>query len=290
MSLEKSYTGFSNFVNQSMNTFISLLKMMMRSKLSIRLPQAESETCVILGNGPSLKTSLKNHPELFTKNDLVCVNNFSTTEEYSLLKPKYYVILDYAFWLSDGKIILDAIEALKTKTTWPLQLFVPSIASKSPRFKILCSENKNIQLNYFNYVVFKGFPSVSHFIFRKNWAMPQSQNVLVAAIFLSINLKFKKIVIVGADHTWHQTLHVDENNVVHFKNVHFFETEEKVEYVPLKKGIHIDETFRMHEIMSTFGKTFYGYDVVKKYGDSCNVAIYNASDVSYIDAFNRIKL
>lgn len=290
MPAEKIYKKVSSFFDQCIKTAVSLLKMIMRSKFSIRMPKAHNESCIILGNGPSLKTSLKNNPSAFTTHPLVCVNSFSTTEEYLLLKPQYYVILDFAFWLNDDKVILDTIEALKTKTTWPLHLFVPRLASKSKRFKTLCDENKNIHLTYFNYSVFNGFPSIAHFFYRKNLAMPQSQNVLVAAIFLSINIGFKKMILVGADHTWHQTLHVNDNNILCFKDAHFYENEEKANYIPFKKGAHLTETFRMHEIMTTLGKTFYGYEVLKKYADNCGVDIYNASEVSFIDAFERKKL
>lgn len=290
MSAEKAFKGFGQFVNQCLNTLVSLLKVIMRSKFSIRMPQAKSETCVLLGNGPSLKSSLKNNPDFFTKHPLLCVNNFSTTAEYTILKPELYVILDYAFWLSDGKVVLDTIETLKTKTTWPLELFIPVIASKNTRFKELCAANKNISLNFFNYNVFTGFSGISHFFYKRNIAMPQSQNVLVASIYLTINMGFKKIILVGADHSWHQNLHVDENNIVCIKDVHFYDKEETVNYRPFKKGAHLNETFKMHEIMTTIGKVFYGYEVIKKYADSRGAGISNASDISFIDTFDRIKL
>src|SRR4051812_5011865 len=116
MSAEKTYKNTGNFFTNCIDTFVSVIKVILRSKFGVRLPVASAESCVILGNGPSLKTSLTKHPELFTKCPLVCVNSFSTAEEYSILKPQYYVILDYGFWMSDGKIVLDSIEALKTKT------------------------------------------------------------------------------------------------------------------------------------------------------------------------------
>ncbi|MBA3704881.1 MAG: DUF115 domain-containing protein [Bacteroidetes bacterium] len=263
---------------------------MMRSKLGNDIPQNEAETCLVLGNGPSLKTSLEKHPEIFRRHSLVCVNSFSTTEEYTSLKPQYYVILDYGYWMSDARIILDTIEALKTRTSWTVDLFIPQMASGSKRFKDLCKVNKNIRLHYFNYTVFKGFPTIAHWFYKKNMAMPQSQNVLVAAIFLAINIGFKKITILGADHTWHQNLHLDENNILFFKDVHFHDKEEKINYIPFKKGLHIVETFKVHELFTAFSKAFYGYIVLEKYAVSKNCKIYNASEISFVDAFERKKL
>ena len=46
----------------------------------------------------------------------------------------------------------------------------------------------------------------------------------------------------------------------------------------------------MHEILTTLGKTFYGYEVMNRYAKSCDAEIYNASEVSFIDSFKRYKL
>lgn len=290
MSAENSYKETSGFISQFVNTCVSILKILIRSKFSNSLPSASSDTCIIMGNGPSLKTSLKNNPDFFQKHSIFCVNDFATTNEYTLLKPQYYVILDYAFWMSDGEIVMNTIHALEKKTTWPIQLFVPGIASKNKRFTELCKKNKNIHLNYFNYTVFYGFPSIAHFFYNKNLAMPQSQNVMVASIFLSINMGFKQTTIIGADHSWHQTLHLDNNNILCIKDTHFYEDEEKVKYRPFNKGTHLQETFKLHEIFAAWAKVFYGYILLEQYSKYKNCKIYNASDVTFIDAFERKKL
>ena len=290
MSAETTYKKTGSFFGQCFSTAASLLKVLFRSRLGVRLPIATGESCIVLGNGPSLKSSLAKHPETFKKHALFCVNSFSVTEEYTLYQPQYYVILDYGFWMSDGKIILDTVEALRTKTTWKMHLFIPRMASKSKRFKELCKTNKNIQLHYFNYTVFNGFSSVGNWLYSKNLAMPQSQNVLVAAIFLAINSSFKKVIVVGADHTWHENMHLDDNNMLSLKHVHFYDNEEKVTHIPFKKGIHLEETFKVHEIFATWAKTFYGYIALEKYARYKNCKIENASEVTFIDASERKKL
>jgi hypothetical protein len=290
MGIEKTYNGFSRFALNTINTCISLLKIMVRSQKGISLPQAKEDSCIVLGNGPSLNTSFLKHPDFFKKYPLVCVNSFSVTDRYTELKPAYYVMLDPGFWLGTGDLVTNTINALRAKTSWPLKLLVPPEAKKSSTFLNLESENPNIKICYFNYTVFKGFENIGHFFYKKNLAMPQSQNVLVASIFLSVNIGFKNIYLFGADHSWHQQLHVNEENVLCFKNVHFYESEEKVSYKPFYKGVHITETFRMDEAFVAFGKTFYGYFLLEKYAKSVNATIYNASEISFIDAFKRIKL
>ncbi len=290
MSVEKNYKSASNFFSQCINTSVSLAKILLISKRKNKLPKATSENCIVLGNGPSLKQSLEKHIDFFKKHSLICVNSFSITEEYVILKPSHYVILDSGFWKSEAETIIESLNAIKTKTSWEINLFVPQMAAKSGRFEQLCKENKNIKLHYFNYTVFKGFENIAHYFYSKNLAMPQAQNVLVASLFLGINMGFQKIILVGADHTWHQTLHLNDKNEVCVKHTHFYEQEEKLNYVPFYKGAHSKEIFRMDELFFTWAKVFWGYLMLNDYAKKQKVKILNASEISFIDAFERIKL
>jgi hypothetical protein len=155
MSVEKSYKEASGFLNQFTNTCISILKVLLRSKFFLKLPEADQKSCVILGNGPSLKTSINNHETFLKSHSLFCVNSFAMSEAYTEFKPQQYVILDNSFWESDGKIILDTLEALNTKTRWPLKLYLPSMAAGSSKFNTLGKTNPNIQIHYYNYTVFR---------------------------------------------------------------------------------------------------------------------------------------
>ena len=54
------------------------------------------DTCVVLGNGPSLKEDINNINHI--GNDFVVVNHFSESEKFNLYKPTKYVIIDTYFW------------------------------------------------------------------------------------------------------------------------------------------------------------------------------------------------
>ncbi|MFL5764359.1 MAG: 6-hydroxymethylpterin diphosphokinase MptE-like protein [Bacteroidia bacterium] len=290
MSAESTYKEAGGFFTRLVNTGISLLKIPARSKLRNRIPLTKEKRCIVLGNGPSLKASLEKHSGLFSSLPLFCVNSFSLTPEYELLKPSFYVILDYSFWKSNEKATLDVIDAIEKRTTWKMILFVPQMASGSERFSALSKKNSNVELRYFNYTVFKGFAGIAHWFYRRNMAMPQAQNVLVAATFLAINMGFEEVDLVGADHTWHESLYLDEHNKLHLKHIHFYDDVRTVKYIPFTKGAHLTETFRMDEIFHTWAKTFYGYIALEKYARSQNCKVYNASEVSFVDAFERKKL
>lgn len=290
MSTENKLKQFSFFIKQCVNTFTSLIKVVLKSKSGCSLPKDNSASCIVLGNGPSLKTSLENHPEFFRKHPLVCVNSFSITDEYVLLKPTYYVILDPGFWFGESEVVTNTIESLKSKTSWTVYLLVPHAAKQSQKFREIEKHNSNIKINYFNYTVYNGFKGLGNWLYSKNYAMPQSQNVLVASLFLSINIGFKEIYLFGADHSWHENLYVNDDNILCFKDTHFYDGQTKINYRPFYKGIHLKETFTMNEILITFSKIFYGYEVINKYAKHCNANIYNASESSFVDAFKRIKI
>lgn len=290
MSSKKTHIVFLSIINQFFQTILSLGKVLIKSKTGINLPVAPSKTCIVLGNGPSLKTSLNNHPLFFTKHPLVCVNSFSTTEEYTLLKPSFYVILDPGFWFSDKPVVTSTVNSLINKTSWNVYLLIPQIARQSKLFSELEKQNPNIKITYFNYTVYKGFRKTGNWLYKNNLAMPQSQNVMVASLFLALNIGFRKIYLTGADHSWHETLMVNDENIVCAKHLHFYEGVEKPKYVPFYKGMHLNETFTMTEIFATFSKIFLGYMNVNEYTKYKHAKIYNASEISFIDAFERIKI
>lgn len=290
MGFEKMYTATTQFASNCLSTGVSVLKVLLTSAYHVKLPKAQQNSCVILGNGPSLNQSLAKHMDVLKKHTLICVNGFALAKEYADLKPRYYVLLDPLLWRDDSEHIKKIITGIIEATTWEIELLVPQKAKNSATIKRIRQQNPKIKVIYFNYTVFKGFPGIGHFLYKKNLAMPQSQNVLVATLFLGINIHFKNIYIVGADHTWHENLHVNEANQLCLKDVHFYDNENKVNYRLFYRDHQQQDTFRMDEVLHLFSKAFYGYQLIKKYAVLRQVSIYNASEVSFIDAFDRAPL
>jgi hypothetical protein len=287
--LEKLYVKINGVIVKSISTCLSILKVLVKSKFNVTFPEKQQESCIVLGNGPSLTASLQKHPDFLKKHTLLCVNNFSISDQYELLKPTYYVMLDPAFWDEENELIKKTMSAIAQKTDWPLTLLVAMEAKKSALINQLKTVNPNIRIQYYNYTVFTGFESISFWFYKHQLAMPQSQNVIVAALFLALNLNFKKIILLGADHSWHEQLHVNDENVLCIKDQHFYDNLATITYKPFisyRKG----ETWSIHEVFLFWSKAFYGYQILKKYAVYCNAVIYNASERSFIDAFERIKI
>lgn len=290
MNLEKNVKRFSDWLTLLAKTGVSILKILVR--LNVRsicsFPEISSTKCIILGNGPSLKESISKYSNELKKTPLVCVNGFVVTDIFEELKPTYYVILDPQYWADVPHVIIqDIFNKLNEKVSWDMNLLVPTIARKSKQLNLLQKKNKHIKVHYFNYTVFNGFTGLAHFFFKKNMAAPQCQNVIVASLFLSINIGFKDIYLLGADHTWHQNLHVNEKNQLCLKDVHFYDNQETITYLPYYTDEQETKVFKMHEILTLWSKTFYGYEVIKNYGLSRKASIYNASEISFIDSLER---
>ncbi|MEO6901886.1 MAG: 6-hydroxymethylpterin diphosphokinase MptE-like protein [Bacteroidia bacterium] len=291
MSTEKIYKNFVFLVNQIVNTALSILKVIVQSKYNNQLPKAKKLNCIVLANGPSLKQSLEKNLNHFIETPLICVNTFALTDEFVKLKPTYYIMLDPFFWEKKNETVIDTFSSLALKTTWCLYLFIPKHALNKEVFINLKNKNNNIHIVPFNYTVFKGFPTIAHWFYRKNLAMPQSLNVTIAALFIGINIGFKEIKLVGADHTWHENLHMSNENVLHSKVPHFYENEVEVKYVPFYKGGHVEKgTQKAHEFFNIWSRTFYAYILINEYAISRNCTIYNASEISFIDAFKRCSI
>jgi len=130
----------------------------------------------------------------------------------------------------------------------------------------------------------------NHYFYRKNLAMPRVQNVLTASIFLAMNIGYKKIFVVGADHSWHESIAISDKNILYLKNTRFQDDKEK-DFAPFFED-PANETipYRMYNLFRDLSKMFLSYMELERYSKSIKAKIYNASDKSYIDAFERKKI
>ena len=246
---------------------------------------------IVLGNGPSLKSYLSKHLEQIIDCDIICCNEFAQSEYFEILKPKYYVFIDPAYWRDTtnekfNENLKYTFDSLKNKTSWPLVIFMKSAGRKKNHFKELPFINDNIKIEYIYTNTVDSNMKVQHYLYKNNLAMPLLYNVLGVCIFLGINMGYKKINLLGADHSWHKDLLIKSDNVLYLKDSHFFDKEE-VEEKPFYVNSYMKETFKMHEILLSLSLTFKGYHSIKAYSDFMKTNIYNLTIDSSIDAFEK---
>ena len=257
---------------------------------SIRDLKASTEVCYLLGNGPSLIKQL-NESKIFTNPEsLFVVNNFALTDHYIKIKPKYYVFADPCYW--DDKMHLneylksqDVLNKVANETDWEINIIAPNLAKN--RFREVFSNCNNVNLYFVNtYSLLPSIKKITYFLYSKYYSCPQYQNVLVLATFVAINIGFKEINLLGAEHSWTENIRVNDNNEVCLEDKHFYELKPRLLPWINVKG-HV---YNMSDLLIDLSKMFQGYNYLKDYAKYSNTVIYNCTPNSYIDAFERKKI
>jgi len=243
----------------------------------------------ILANGPSLIKSLEKVKNI--KWDIFCVNRFADTEYFEIIKPKYYVLADPAFRRKnpdkDKEKDIDTFYSnLIKKVKWKIFLFISIEALGSYNINKIRKESKNIEIipymwNPINISIF----AVKRLLLKLNLWIPSGINVLIVSIFLSLQLWYKKTYIYWADHSRHLNMKVDDSNNVLLNDMHFYDKKES----SYKKTLYFQKRLNMGFWFQALATAFKAYDFLEKYSKSLNAKIYNASEESFIDAFERRK-
>ena len=288
MSIILHLYSFSNLIFKSI---LSLIKIFVLSNFSaIRFAKDfnHKKSVIILGNGPSLSIDLKKINNI-NNFDLFAVNHFADHNLFSSLKPRYYCINAPELFLDDSSVELanrrDVLFSnLSSKTNWNMTLFVINSAKKSYRWQDIISENNNIKIRYYNNTPIDGFNFFKFFLWRNNFGLPAPHNVLIPSIIQSINLSYKKIFLLGVDHSWLNEIFVTDENVVLLNQKHFYD-QLKSKHMPMSKDLNSSR--KLHEVLQKFYYTFRGYHEIAKFSSNYHVVVYNLTAGSYIDAFKR---
>jgi len=285
-------SNFQIFIESFVATLLSILKVLLFFKpVRNNFTAPIKSKCIILGNGPSLDNSIHEYEDELHNYELICVNMFPVTKLYIKLKPKYLVIVAPELWMEDvneeekkkSELLFNAIVNF---TTWKLNLIVPVLAKKSSWMNLL-RENKFININFINTVPIEGFKWFKHAMFKRYVGMPRPHNVLIPSILLAINLDFREVYLLGADHSWLPEIKVDNSNNVLMGQKHFYDYEPAHAKPMTIRG---KGKRNMHELLHKFVHTFHAYFILEKFAKNNNTRIFNATPVSYIDAFERKKL
>lgn len=232
-------------------------------------------TLTILANGPSLVMDLEQIN--FSEGEFSVVNDFYKSPWYEKIKPSYHVLADPLYFTKDEDIqpFVDAVK-------WNMKLFVPYSAWK--RMDILRHvPSQYIEVVPYHINTYYGFDCFRDWTYRHGLSMPIPQNVLVPSIFNAINMGYKEIRLYGVDHSWTESIRMNDKNQVCLTDSHFYDNEQ-AKLLPWKKcGVQ----YKMHEILRDLAQMFDSYHQIRKYADSLHCHIVNMTKNSYIDAFDR---
>ena len=277
-------------------TFITRIKGMNNKGLlysTINQIPKKSDTLCILGNGPSLVDSCETFKRFIELNEVMAVNHFCVSGLYEKIKPSCYCFADPFFFTSnhegnEHEKYNRFIDAFFKKTDWEMNVIVPDFGIESFFYKKL-RENSLFKIFVYNTKDFSTNKENLFDQYNKNLLIPPARNVLNLALYLSIFLKYKEVYLFGAENSFMNDLHVDQkDNKLYFMYKHFYDEGKKIYlyYDDSNPGLGI---MKLHEFLSEHSKTMKLYWDLLEYSNYNNVKIYNASEYSLIDAFERKK-
>jgi len=279
------------FIESLYQSLISLVRVFFRFRFRSDLNNhlSAGKELVILANGPSLRADLDSHPGFFTGKQLMCVNQFVLSNDYERVKPQFYILLDRGFFIENtiprvAEVREQVKQALIRKTTWPVTLCCPAEGRNSLFHQDLTASGIPVKFVFFNSTVVDGIKLVRHWLYRLQMGMPPPQNVLIGALMAGLACGFKRIIILGADHSWHQGLEIGADGKLVSVEHHFYDKQ------PWKVVVEHPETMHratMHDYFFLLYRTFRSYHLIQEFAGSIGARIINASSVSFIDAFER---
>lgn len=249
---------------------------------------------LILGNGPSLGEQL---PRLISEKaseqgDIMAVNFFSLSEDFTTLKPKYYVISDPQFFRKAGynERIEAMYKALAENVSWPMTLYVQYYNPEKFDYAAAVGHNPNIKIVKFHTTLFRGFRNVEFWCYRHGLGSGNFGTVVQNGEFIAMLLGYRTIELYGVDHTLLEGLTVNEKNqLCRIKSHYYDKTPQPAE------PIYVNATtpprpYTMASYLAETAELFRGHEVLAEYARTQGVRIINRTKGSMIDAYEREPL
>lgn len=260
-------------------------------KMRFKYQKSDKNEIIIVGTGPSMDKSLgflKRKPNTV----YFAVNDFAKSEEYTAIKPRNYIFMDSARWANKEDISErdffnreDTFRRIIEETNWDMNIFVPSyVVKKRLLDRVLVNEKIHI-IPFNNFSINLKKSRWLMFLLKHNYCAPFN-NVLAGAIYISINMGYHNIGIIGAEHSWTKDLRVTKDNIVCTIKRHFYS--EKEELVPWLKSNN--ERYGLAEVLHDLYKHFVAYEVLSEYAKIHGSFIVNYTEDSFIDAFEKRSL
>jgi hypothetical protein len=274
------------YYNIIIDTLVSIISILFFSSFSSRksmflcsIKYKRNDECIVMGNGPSLSDLMTLYNFQFVNKDVLAVNFFCFSDFFLTVKPSFYVLLDPDLFnnCSDKLMesnIRDFIEKIN-RVSWDMALFIPS--GKRNSLIINSLKNDKIDVIEFNSTpISSGIAELDNFLFKNNLGMPMPQSVIIAGVFLALNLKYKKCHLFGVEQSWLKHLSINNNNEILVGLNHFYPS----------SGV-VDETRSLSEFLLSQSILFRSHNKLNEYAEYLGSSIINHTPESYIDAYPR---
>lgn len=232
---------------------------------------AKTSTLNLIVNSPDLDFT-----QVDLKSESLCVNQFVLTDLFIALKPRFYMLLDPKYALESGdSSFIRTVPALDSETKWPMILFVPTTLSDSIKNRI---KNPLIKICAYHINAFDAHtlpPKIRQYCYANALLAPPASNVLVHALYISLHLGFKSVLLHGASLSYFRDLSVDASGHALVDSSHFYGSE--AEHYSLGMSGFFLELYQSFLSL----EDLYRVSLVKK------ISILNMTSHSFIDSLPR---
>lgn len=277
-----------HFIRKSLEFIYFLILFLKYKSFKNHIKKEYSGTVAVLANGPSLKEVLPNisTDEEFKNVDFIVLNFFAFENIFFEVKPKHYCLADPMFFKATHRLdnVLKLFKILDENVDWKMSIYIPK--HYIPDFKSFSKiKNKNISIVGVNNTPYYGFEKYRNFFYKKGLAIPIIGTVANLAIYVGINLGYNRLNLYGVDHTFFDSLCVNDNNEICNREAHFYSNGKSV-LMPIKRNDN-DEIYKMSYYISSISVMFKSHDLLQNFAKYMNVNIENQTGCSLIDSYNR---
>ena len=289
--MKKLYFGIIKLFQTVVSVFLVLVYNHKGAARSVRRVKQNrnGRPVTILANGPSAREIISNRTDLIEGTDLLTLNDFGNTKEFFVLKPKYYILLDPAYFdysfrnpgldeknEDNSRVREKLLMSNFSKVDWEMTLFIPSLY-KSSEVKKLFGENPYIRVVPYYATRVVGFDGFQNCMYKLAQGVPSSRNVIIPAMLLMMLIGYKTVYLYGCELSWTKTMDVDiENGMLYFNDRHYYSKDE-IRY--FGKGAYL---WWLEVIAEDLRAT----EQIAKFATRRNVRVINRTKGSFIDAFD----
>jgi hypothetical protein len=236
----------------------------------------KNNKALIFGNGPSLKNILKKNFEL-DKADIFVCNGFAIADNYEILRPINYVLLDPAYFDFENKFVKERLnnvietwDAILLKTTWDMTLYT-SVSDDASLKVIKKKITKNI--TWINIFPLHFYGRKMYYYLLDGLGLLGGQSVTHFSLQIAILKRYKEVYLCGVDLDWVENIKYDEsNNKVFLLNKHFYD-ETKLYYG--EAGLYQDAS--LIQEFNSLNKTFKSFKELYDFSKYLNVEVFRAT-------------
>jgi hypothetical protein len=253
-----------------------------------------SGTVTVLANGPSLKEVIPclTTDNKFRNSDFVVMNFFAFDNVFFEIKPKHYCLSDIIFMQSEyseytiakQKQVLELFKILQEKVDWDLTIYVPKCYFKDhlSYSKLTNPFIKHVPLNIVKY---SGYESFRFFFYKNGLALPGIRSVAIVAIYAALNAGYSCINLYGVDHSFFDSLCVNDNNQLCNRLRHFYDNSQEELLKPIMR--YDGMIYKISDYINGISDIFRGHDFLSAYAKFLHVKILNCTKGSMIDSYER---